>query len=168
MTSQTAGGLGAKAAELNPVKKVRSPARYARKESAASSRSQKQLAASALRLITAKPILGASRKTTEEMDKGKSLKKVAFGKKAKFVDGTGQSADEEDDHQILHQRRDASAPVQWTICQSSILPPQYDQRDRTACSTMASRISNLRHRWTASSLALEWHRQSTASCHRPL
>lgn len=97
MTSQTAGGLGAKAAELNPVKKVRSPARYARKESAASSRSQKQLAASALRLITAKPILGASRKTTDEMDKDKSSKKVAFGKKAKFVDGTGHSADEEDD-----------------------------------------------------------------------
>jgi hypothetical protein len=99
MTGQTAGGLGAKAAELNPVKKVRSPARYARKESAASSRSQKQLAASALRLITAKPILGASRKTTEELDKGVSLKKVAFGKKARFFDGTGYSADEENEYQ---------------------------------------------------------------------
>jgi hypothetical protein len=99
MTGQTAGGLGAKAAELNPVKKVRSPAKYARKESAASSRSQKQLAASALRLITAKPILGASRKTTEELDKGISLKKVAFGKKARFFDGTGYSADGEDEYQ---------------------------------------------------------------------
>lgn len=99
MTGQTAGGLGAKAAELNPVKKVRSPAIYARKESAASSRSQKQLAASALRLITAKPILGASRKTTEELDKGVSLKKVAFGKKARFFDGTAYSADEENEYQ---------------------------------------------------------------------
>lgn len=98
MTGQTTGGLGAKAAELNPVKNVRSPARYARKESAASLRSQKQLAASALRLITAKPILGASRKSTEEMDKGKTSKKVAFGRKAKFFDGTGYSADEEDDY----------------------------------------------------------------------
>jgi hypothetical protein len=98
MTGQTAGGLGAKAAELNPVKNVRNPAKYARKESAASLRSQKQLAASALRLITAKPILGASRKSTEDMDKGKSSKKVAFGKKANLFDGTGYSADGEDEY----------------------------------------------------------------------
>ena len=100
MTGQTtAGDLGAKAAELNPVKSIRRPANHARKGSTATLRSQKQLAASALRLINAKPILGASRKSTDEADEGKSSpKKVAFGKKARFFDGAGYSADEEDEY----------------------------------------------------------------------
>jgi len=103
-TSQPRERLEAKAAEMNPVKNVRRLARDSRQPSDLSLQSHnvraRVTASSALnlRLYSTKPILPIlGGKKGKETEKDREKKKLAFGKKARFFDGAGYSADEEDD-----------------------------------------------------------------------
>ncbi|KAL1598380.1 hypothetical protein SLS59_007065 [Nothophoma quercina] len=101
--------LEVKAAELNPVKSVRRLARDSRQPSDLSMRSQisqrsqkkrkTDTATNALnlRLYSAKPMLGRKKEASRETEKEKHAKRLLFGKKSKFLDGAGYSADEEVD-----------------------------------------------------------------------
>ncbi|KAF2997968.1 hypothetical protein E8E13_006319 [Curvularia kusanoi] len=127
--SQPAGVLGAKAAELNPVKNVRRLARDTRKQSTVSMLSQKPTVASALRLISAKPMHSGNKDPAQDMKREKPLKKVLFGK-ARFLDGTGYSADEEEDNyrcppsKMRRFRSNSMDAIPQLYCPAPIRPPR--------------------------------------------
>lgn len=106
MRSQSMERLEVKAAEMNPVKNVRRLARDSRQPSDLSLRSQnavdKDTVTNALnlRLYSTKPMLPMlGKKKGKEAEKEKEKKKKpTFGKRARFFDGAGYSADEEDDN----------------------------------------------------------------------
>lgn len=106
------GRLGAKAAELNPVKNVRRQARDSRRASDHSSRSQKEREWDvsskdlSLQLRAAKPILEKKPEDSNALRNEKHAKRVAFRKHARFFDGTGHVAEgaEVDEDTNLYER----------------------------------------------------------------
>jgi hypothetical protein len=121
--TQSKERLEVKAAKMNPVKNVRRLARDSRRQSSLSLQGQNMRArdtatqALNLRLHSTNPvppILGGKRGKETEREKEKEKKRPTFGKKARFFDGAGYSAyEEDDDYQapVTRHRRFRSSSV---------------------------------------------------------
>lgn len=128
--SQAGERLELRAAELNPVKKVRRLARDSKQLEESSLRSQHAVGRDAatnalnLRLFTAKPLLPIlAKKKPKEVEQIRERKSLTFGKKARFFDGVGCSVDEGDDD--CHVRRFYSSSVHDLpqLCSPSPIKP---------------------------------------------